>query len=70
MHSLAISKYVHTQLIEIKSFLIILKKNSSAWEVYDMVQQGKELPAKRDKVSLTPGTHMVEGENQLQQVVL
>lgn len=71
MHSLAISKCVHTQLIEIKSFLIILKKkNSSAWEVYDMVQQGKELPAKRDKVSLTPGTHMVEGENQLQQVVL
>lgn len=35
-----------------------------------MVQQGKELAAKRDKVSLTPGTHMVEGENQLQQVVL
>lgn len=70
MHSLAISKCVHTQLIEIKSFLIILKKNSSAWELYDMVQHGKELAAKRDKVSLTPGTHTVEGENQLQQVVL
>lgn len=35
-----------------------------------MVQQGKELAAECDKVSLTPGTHMVEGENQLQQGVL
>lgn len=33
-----------------------------------MAQQGKELAAERDKVSLTPGTHMGEGEKQLQQV--
>lgn len=71
MHSLA---YIQMCTFPIDRNKILFdyfeKKNSSAWELYDMVQQGKELPAKCDKVSLTPGTHMVEGENQLQQVVL
>lgn len=37
---------------------------------YETVRQGKELAAKSEELSLIPGAHMVEDENQLSNAVL
>lgn len=53
---------VHCQLGE--------KKTGGMREVLSLIQDGSAANAKPDNLSLIPGAHVVERENQLPQVVL
>jgi hypothetical protein len=55
-----------------KSFIIeftSVKENNGTWAA-EMIQRVEVPAAKPDHLSLITGTYAVEGENQLQQVIL